>query len=51
MYDDILEKMEKRMTVTRMVRMTLILGPIVNALIGLIVAAFIKKEKDITSPA
>jgi hypothetical protein len=50
MYDDILEKMEKRMTVTRMVRMTLILGPIVNALIGLIVAAFIKKEKDINTP-
>jgi hypothetical protein len=51
MYDDILEKMEKRMTVGYMVKMALILGPIVNALIGLIVAAFIKKEKDITSPA
>jgi hypothetical protein len=51
MYDDILEKMEKRMTVGYMVKMALIFGPIINALIGLIVAAFIKKEKDITSPA
>jgi hypothetical protein len=51
MYDDILEKMEKRMQVGNMIRMGLILGPVVNAFIGLIVAAFIKKEKDITSPA
>jgi len=51
MYDDILEKMEKRMTVGRMVKMALIFGPIFNALIGLVVAAFIKKEEDITSPA
>jgi hypothetical protein len=51
MYDDILEKMENRMTVTRMIRMALILGPIIYALIGLIVAAFIKKEEDVTSPA
>jgi len=51
MYDDILEKMEKRMSVSRMIRMALILGPVVNAFIGLIVAAFIKKEQDITSPA
>ena len=51
MYDDILEKMEKRMQVGNMIRMGLILGPVVNAFIGLIVAAFIKKEKDITTPA
>ena len=50
MYDDLLEKMEKRMQVGNMIRMGLILGPVVNAIIGLIVAAFIKKEKDITSP-
>lgn len=51
MYDDILERMEKRMNVGYMIKFALILGPIVNAFIGLIVAAFIKKEKDITSPA
>lgn len=51
MYDDILERMEKRMNVGYMIKMALIFGPIVNAIIGLIVAAFIKKEKDITSPA
>jgi hypothetical protein len=51
MYDDIMDRMEKRMNVTYMIKMALIFGPIMNAIIGLIVAAFIKKEKDITSPA
>jgi len=51
MYDDILEKMEKRMNIGYMVKMALIFGPVIYAFIGLIVAAFIKKEKDITSPA
>ncbi len=51
MYDDIMEKMEKRMKVGYMVKMALIFGPIVNAIIGLIIAAFLKKEKDITNPA
>ncbi len=43
--------MEKRMNVGYMIKMSLIFGPVVNALIGLIVAAFLKKEKDISSPA
>lgn len=51
MYDDILERMEKKMDVGYMVRMSLIVGPVVNAFIGLIVAAFIKKEENITTPA
>ena len=51
MYDDILERVDKRTTVAFMTKMGLILGPVLNALIGLIVAAFIKKEEDITSPA
>jgi hypothetical protein len=51
MYDDILDRMEKRTTAAYMVKMQLIAGPIVNALIGLVVAAFIKKERDINSPA
>ena len=50
MYDDMLNRVEERTTVASMVKMQLIGGPIVNAIIGLIVAAFIKKEKDITSP-
>ena len=50
MYDDILERMEKRMTVGYMMRMGLIIGPVFNAFIGLIVAAFIKKEEDVVSP-
>jgi hypothetical protein len=48
MYDDLLEKIDKRTTAAYMVRMQLIGGPIVNAIIGLIVAAFIKKEQDVT---
>jgi len=51
MYDDILEKMEKRMNVGYMIKMALIFGPVIYAFIGLIVAAFIKKEKDISTPA
>lgn len=47
MYDDIMERMEKRMAVGYMVRMGLILGPIVNAFLGLIIAAFVKKEEDV----
>jgi hypothetical protein len=50
MYDDILDRMEKRMNVTYMIKMALIFGPIIYAIIGLIIAAFIKKEKDINSP-
>ncbi len=51
MYDDIMDRMEKTMNVSHMIKIALIAGPLVNALIGLIIAAFIKKEKDITSPA
>lgn len=45
MYDDLFEKMEKRTTAAYMTKMALIFGPVVNAIIGLIVAAFIKKEE------
>ncbi len=51
MYDDIMERMEKSMTVGYMIKISLIVGPLVNALIGLIIAAFIKKEENITTPA
>ena len=51
MYDDLMERMDKRMNVPYMIRMTLIMGVIFNAIISLIVAAFIKKDQDITSPA
>ena len=51
MYDDIIEKMEKRMTVTRMTVMALIFGPIINAVFSLIIAAFVKKEENPVSNA
>ncbi len=51
MYDDIIEKMEKRMTVIRMTVMALIIGPIINAIFSLIIAAFVKKEENPVSNA
>lgn len=50
MYDDLLERIDKTTTVAYMTKMGLIFGPVVNAFIGLIVAAFIKKEKDVVDP-
>jgi hypothetical protein len=50
MYDDLLERIEKTTTVAYMTKMGLIIGPVINALIGLIVAAFIKKEEDVVNP-
>jgi len=46
MYDDIFEKMEKRTTAAGIAKMGLYVGVFANALIGLIVAAFIKKEES-----
>ena len=48
MYDDLLERMEKRTTAAYMIKVSLIAGPIVNAILGLIIAAFIKKEEDVS---
>ena len=48
MYDDLLDKMEQRTTAAYMIKVSLIAGPIVNAILGLIIAAFIKKEKDVS---
>ena len=48
LYDDLFERMEKRMNVGYMIKMGLIFGPVLNAFIGLIVAAFLKKEEDVT---
>jgi hypothetical protein len=42
---DIIERMEGRFTPVRMVRMTLIWGVVGNAIIGLILAAFVKKNR------
>jgi len=45
MHGDLLERMEGRFTPGRMIRTALIWGSIGNAIIGLILAAFIKKNK------
>lgn len=45
MVDDIIERMAKNFEPKRMLTMGLIVGIIVNAVLGLILAAFIKKEE------
>jgi cation transport ATPase len=50
MYDSIFEKMETRMNVGYMIRAGLIAGVVVNAIIGLIIAAFLKKEEELGQP-
>jgi hypothetical protein len=44
MYEDVMDRMEGRFTPARMTRMALIWGVAANAIIGLILAAFIKKN-------
>ena len=51
MYDGFFEKMEKRMQPGRMAIMGLIIGPILNAIISLVIAAFVKKEENPVSNA
>jgi hypothetical protein len=51
MYDDIFERVEKRTTAAYIAKMALIAGPFVQAVIGLIVAAFLKKEESPISQA
>ena len=45
MLDDMIERMAKNFEPKRMLTMALIVGVVVNAIIGLILAAFIKKEE------
>lgn len=50
MYDDILARIAKTTTVSYMTKLGLIVGPVVNAILGLIIAAFLKKEEEISTP-
>ncbi|HER09408.1 MAG TPA: DUF4199 domain-containing protein [Bacteroides sp.] len=45
MHDDVLERIDKRMTLPRMIRSSLVMGTILYMVIGLIAAAFVKKEE------
>jgi len=51
MYDNLFERMEKNFQVSRMIKMALIGGVVINAILGLIIAAFLKKEEEIDIPA
>jgi len=51
MVDDILERTNERTTPAYIIRIALISGPIVNAIIALIIAAFVKKEEPVNPMA
>jgi type VI protein secretion system component VasK len=46
MYEDAMERVERNMNLTRMTIMSLVGGTILYMIIGLIVAAFVKKEPE-----
>ena len=45
-HDTVLARLDKSMTLKRVLIMGAIMGPVMNAIIGLIAAAFIKKEEN-----
>lgn len=45
MYDDIMDRMDNRMTPMRMTIQALIWGSVINAIFTLVIAAFVKKEQ------
>ena len=49
-YDQAMERIDKMMNVKRMVRMALIWGAVMNAILGLIISAFVKKEQKADIP-
>lgn len=51
MHDDIIDRMAKNFTIRRMMVMGVIMGIVFNAIIGLILAAFIKKEAPVNPVA
>ncbi|MDD5508434.1 MAG: DUF4199 domain-containing protein [Bacteroidales bacterium] len=46
--DDMISKMQKRMTPSAQIKSSLITGAIISALLSLIVSAFIKKDKTVS---
>lgn len=50
-YDQAMERVEKSLTLQRMVMNALIWGFVVNVILGLIISAFVKKEKKADIPA
>ena len=47
MYDDLMERMERNFGLTRVTIMAFISGVIINTILVLIIAAFVKKEVEI----
>jgi len=45
MHDDLFERIDKRLTLSRVIRSAVVMGTILYAVVGLIVAAFVKKEE------
>jgi hypothetical protein len=50
MYDNLFERMEKNFQISRMMKLGLIGGIVIYAILGLIIAAFLKKEEDLSQP-
>jgi len=50
-YDQAMERVEKSLTLQRMVMNALIWGFVVNVILGLIISAFVKKEQKADIPA
>ncbi|MCK5066225.1 MAG: DUF4199 domain-containing protein [Bacteroidales bacterium] len=49
-YDQAMERMEKMLTVKKMVMNAAIWGSVINAILGLIISAFVKKEEKAEIP-
>jgi len=49
-YDQAMERVEKSLTLKKMVMNALIWGTVINAILGLIIAAFVKKEQKADIP-
>ena len=50
-YDQAMERVEKSLTLKRIVMNALIWGTVMNAILGLIISAFVKKEQKADIPA
>jgi hypothetical protein len=49
-YDQAMERLEKSLTLKKMVMNALIWGSVINAILGLIISAFVKKEEKAEIP-
>jgi hypothetical protein len=51
MYDDMMERVERNMGLTRLTIMGFISALVLNTVIGLVISAFVKKEQETPAAA